>query len=245
MHCIMCSMNKTPQHTHKEEKHNNFLTYLIFFTAASSFISSLFFPAFLAQVQDIDGYWVLFLGWLGFLFFQFAWYAAPLMLLAVYTSTQSPRFAFLLAILAIVIASEAFLFDEIPLREAQQKILGYGLGFYLWYGSFYIAALGVLQKLLLWRALNNRRGQVIKEKQSCSPQSVGDFDLAQPRTGVAKKVILSSCNEQKKRPIVAVIPPPLPKKQVSVSALMPPPLPVRRENDVVIPPPLPRRLHVN
>jgi membrane-bound ClpP family serine protease len=232
----MYFMKKSPQHAYKEEKYSNSLTYLVFFIAASSFISALFFPAFLAQTQDIDGYWVLFLGWLGFLFFQFAWYAAPLMLLAVYTSAQSPRFAFLLAVLAIIIASEAFLFDEIPLREAQQKILGYGLGFYLWYGSFYIAALGVLQKLLLWHALNNRRGQVSKEKQSHSPQAMGDFDLAQPRIGVAKKVILSSCK-----------PPPLPKKeQVSVSALMPPPLPVRCESDYVIPPPpLPRRLHAN
>ncbi len=231
----MCFMKKPPQHAYKEEKYSNSLTYLIFFIATSSFIGSLFFPAFLAQTRDIDGYWVLFLGWIGFLFFQFAWYAAPLMLLAVYTSAHSPRFAFLLAVLAIIIASEAFLFDEIPLREAQQKILGYGLGFYLWYGSFYIAALGVLQKLLLWRALNNRRGQVTKKKQGCPPQVEGDFELAQPRIGVAKKIIFSSC-----------MPPPLPKKEhVSVSAIMPPPLPVRCESDDVTPPPLPRRLCVN
>ena len=232
-------MKKSSQHTYKKKKYSNSLTYLIFFIAASSFIGSLFSPAFLAETQDIDGYWVLFLGWMGFLFFQFAWYAAPLMLLAVYTSAHSPRFAFLLAVLAIIIASEAFLFDEIPLRGAQQKISGYGLGFYLWYGSFYIATLGVLQKLLLWRALNNRREQVPTEQQSCHSQVVGDVEYAQPRIGVTKKVILSSCEGQKRSAVATVMPPPLPKKEpISVSAIMPPPLPV-------IPPPLPKRFYVN
>jgi len=205
-------------------------TSLIFFMAASVFIASLFFPAFLAETQNIDGYWVLFLGWMGFLFFQFAWYAAPLMLLALYTSAQSPRFAFLLAVLAIVIASEAFLFDEIPLREAKQKILGYGLGFYLWYGSFYIAALGVLHKFILWKGLDKKGKQIIKEKQRCPPQMAGGFNVVQPKTGVAKKVILSACKGQKSDAEVAIVmPPPLPIK-AHVLAVVPPPLPIAGVN---------------
>lgn len=218
---------------HQNKKHhNNALTYVIFFIAAGCFLASLFFPVFLVQAQDIDGYWVLFLGWLGFLFFQFAWYAAPLMLVAIYTSAQSPRFALLLAIVAVVVASEAFLFTEIPLRESQQQIFGFGLGFYLWYVSFYIAALGVLQKIFLSRMINKtpvfdiidivEKQQVLEQQslQSNVEEIKPDVIPVQPKTGVTKKVIITSSE-----PASRIMPPPLPIKTYRRT---PPPLPRSR-----------------
>jgi len=203
-------MDKT-SHSHKKEQHASFLTSLIFFIAAGCFVASLFLPVFLLETKDTYGYWVLFLGWLGAIFFQFAWYATPLMLWAINESETSPRFALFLAILAIVVASQAFSFTEIPLRELklEQKILGYGLGFYLWYASFYVAALGVLQKLVLWRRLD----KVINNKQDeLNHQARVSRDFSPPippKTGVTKKIIVSQCQQQNKR--FAGTPPPIDK----------------------------------
>ena len=51
--------------------------------AVGLFTLSLFEPVFVTEEKTIKGYWVLAMGWLGFVIFQFAWYANLLSMLSI------------------------------------------------------------------------------------------------------------------------------------------------------------------
>ena len=104
-------------------------------SGAACFVISLFSNVFFTPDEDIRGYWVFITGWIGILFLQFAWYANPLNLMALLLVNHSPRIALLLSLLALVLASETFLFYEIPTGINQEKVYiqELGFGFFIWY----------------------------------------------------------------------------------------------------------------
>ena len=117
------------------------------FIALMCFSISLFLPVFFTSAEDIYGFWVLVTGWMGLAFFQVAWYANPLNLLVLLLVNEHPRIAFLLSLLALLVASCSFLFYEIPTGINYEKVFiqELGLGFYFWY----IAHILILSSTLL------------------------------------------------------------------------------------------------
>lgn len=111
------------------------LSSILLATGMFFFVLSLFLHVFFTTGEDIRGVWVLLTGWLGFVIFQFAWFANPLSLLAILVMKTRPVVALLLSILAVVFASEIFLFNEIPAVSGGEKIYikEFGLGAYFWY----------------------------------------------------------------------------------------------------------------
>lgn len=109
------------------------------------FTLSLFMPIFYTSGEDIVGYWVLITGWIGVIFIQFAWYANPLNLLAFLLARENPLIALILSLCALILASGAFLFYEIPLGINYEKVFikEFGLGFYIWYAAhaFFLLAM--------------------------------------------------------------------------------------------------------
>jgi len=110
------------------------------------FSTSLFLPIFFTSAEDIYGFWILATGWMGLVFFQLAWFANPLNLLALLFITDRPRIAFLLSLLGVALASCSFIFHEIPTGIDYEKVFirEFGLGFYLWYASHIFIAIGLM-----------------------------------------------------------------------------------------------------
>lgn len=101
------------------------------------FVISLFLTSLFTSSESIQGYWLLALGWLGFVFFHFAWFANPINLLALLLLRERPIFAFVLSLSAILFASQSFQLSELPIGMNQEVIFvkELGLGFYCWYLS--------------------------------------------------------------------------------------------------------------
>ena len=100
--------------------------------------------AFYTDQGVVMGYWVGATGWLGFAMFQFAWYANLLALLGVLLMSRYPNRAMLIVVVGILVAGQAFWFDEIPGHTANMHITGLGAGFWLWYASIVLITLGVI-----------------------------------------------------------------------------------------------------
>ena len=147
-------MNSTTPHT----RHLNFpsfgflqslsiLTRLILFTGTVFFIISLFFISLFTSSQDLQGIWLLLIGWIGLVFFQFAWFANPLNLLALLLIKKQPILALCLSIFALILASQSINFSEIPIGINQERIFikEMGPGFYFWYVShvLFLAAIAI------------------------------------------------------------------------------------------------------
>jgi len=126
------------------------LSLILLYSGIAFFIISLFFNAFFTNSDDIRGIWVLLTGWLGFIIFQFAWYANPLSLLAILLMKQRPVIALLLSVLAAIIASETFIFNEIPAASGDEKIYikEFGLGVYGWYASHWLVLYSMVFNLI-------------------------------------------------------------------------------------------------
>lgn len=118
--------------------------------ALACFFSSLFLTAFITTGNDIRGFWVLVLGWVGLLIFQFAWFANPVNLLALLLLNKHPFVALILSLIAVLIASQTFYFHEIPTELYDKKIYikELGLGFYVWYLSQILILIGVTFELI-------------------------------------------------------------------------------------------------
>ena len=152
-----------PKATPFKDLHNRTLirlSVITFIVAISVFVVSLFVPVFITQTQVIPGYWILAMGWLGFIAFQFAWYAFPFSILSLYVAKKSLQMGLFLSIIAILMASEAFLFTEVPMGS-KDRVIDYGLGFYLWYSYFYLVSFSILLRLVAWGSVevieeNNR-----------------------------------------------------------------------------------------
>jgi hypothetical protein len=101
-----------------------------------------------APVAERDlGYVVLATGFLGVFVGVFAWFANPLMLLAVLLSLSRRRVvAMVLAVAAVALGLQAYALDAVPFNEASMEPdnLNYvdrlGYGFYLWMASLVILA---------------------------------------------------------------------------------------------------------
>ena len=133
------------------------LTNIFLFLGLLSFVTSLFLPSFFTSDGDIIGGWVFIMGWMGIVVFQFAWYANPLSILAFLISESRPRISLLLSLLALVVASHAFVFNEIPtglttgIHQEKLFIKELGIGFYCWYLSQAFFLLGLLSKSFVSR----------------------------------------------------------------------------------------------
>ena len=113
------------------------LTILLLLIAAVLFLLSMADTVFVTSEQPIQGYWVLLTGWMGFVIFQFAWYANPLTLLALLLFRRKTLWALVASTLAVVCLSQAFMFEEIPVDTSGKslEILARGAGFYYWVGT--------------------------------------------------------------------------------------------------------------
>ncbi len=114
------------------------------------FFASLFLTVFFTTGEDIQGFWVLLIGWIGLVIFQFAWYANLLNLLALLLLKQRPYISLFLSGIALLIATQTFLFFEIPvgLQNSKIYIKELGLGFYLWYLSQAIFLVATITELI-------------------------------------------------------------------------------------------------
>lgn len=205
------------------------LSLAAYFLAAVLFLLSLFIPAFITQSQDIYGYWVLAMGWLGFITFQFAWYALPLAIISIRVSARKPQFSLLISVFAILVASEAFLFKKVPFANSEE-VIDVGLGFYLWYMSFILVAAGNLFRLVAW-------GSHVED----ADEDEKEPEIIKPRTkpiNVRKQRKVERMLVVEKKPEVVSKPPPLPETPKAVLGI-PPPLPLTIKKAKHTPPPLP------
>lgn len=114
------------------------------FLGGLCWVMSLTQVAFHTTHGQIMGYWVLATGWMGFALFQFAWYSNLLVLLAVLLMYRRPNVAMGLAVAGVLLAGQAFWFEDIPGQETSMHILRLGAGFWLWYSSIVLLVLGVI-----------------------------------------------------------------------------------------------------
>lgn len=129
------------------------LAILLLLAAAISFCVAIVDVVYTTEEQDVHGYWILLAGWLGFLFFQFAWFANPLTVLALLLMRKHPWYALLSSALALLCMSQAFLFYEIP-SDAKGNtiaILSRGIGFYCWVAMIACVFYAVIM-VLIYRA---------------------------------------------------------------------------------------------
>lgn len=264
-------INPTPP-TPTEDMHDHSLMSLSFATfllAVALYIASLFLPVFITQTNDIQGYWILAMGWLGFVTFQFAWYAAPFAVLAVYISRKSPQLGLVLSVIAIIMASEAFLFTEVPFGRSD-KVIDYASGFYVWYLCFYLISISILLRLIAWgkveeessfHTFTSSQSSIVSAEQSLQRDSLQpsvqpEVVKATRKIIAPKKEIRSTTPQNWKRQT----PPPLPmslaeKKNIYRSKktnkdgeensvpmteiITPPPLLKPKKKHFIKPPPLP------
>ena len=126
------------------------LAILLLLVAAILFCIAMVETVYTTEAQDIHGYWVLLTGWLGFLFFQFAWYANPLTVLAILLMRKDPWWALITSALALLCMSQAFLFYGIPsdTKGNTIEILSRGTGFYCWVGMIICVFYAVIMTLI-------------------------------------------------------------------------------------------------
>ena len=190
------------------------LSFVTLLLAIALFVSSLFFPVFITQTSDIHGYWVLAMGWLGFFSFQFAWYASPFTIIAIYVSKHSPQLGLLLSVIAILIASEAFLFSEVPFGQ-NDRVLDYGLGFYLWYLFFYLVSFSILLKLVAWGRIEEEAPEIDPYTMDSAESQIVEIQSNLPATIVTRVIIPKKEKAEKKKvDWERQTPPPLPKKSI-------------------------------
>lgn len=126
------------------------MTRLIVYVGFILFLLSLFLTSLFTSGEDVQGYWVLALGWVGLVIFQFSWFANPLNLLALLLVNKHPTQALLLSTIAFILASQTLEFSEIPSGTSLGKIYikELGLGFYVWYSAQGLFLLGMLVEVL-------------------------------------------------------------------------------------------------
>ena len=107
---------------------------LLLLISAVLFCVSMVETTYVTTEQSIRGYWIFVTGWMGFIIFQFAWYANPLSFMALLLLRKHPWWALLSSGLALLAMSQAFLFNEIPMDTSGNTIaiLSRGVGFYSW-----------------------------------------------------------------------------------------------------------------
>jgi hypothetical protein len=127
------------------------------------FFISLLEPVFITEDKAVKGYWIFAMGWMGFVIFQFAWYANLLSLLSILLMLKHSSTAFLLSLFSLLLAAESFLFDEIPLGSGKENIviIDNDIGLYLWIGAhcavLYATILMLIRKKMIDYALSDQQ----------------------------------------------------------------------------------------
>ncbi len=80
---------------------------------------------------------------MGFVVFQFAWYANLLLLIAVILMYTAPVRATVFAALGLLVATQAFWFDVLPETTQGITIIEKGPGFWFWYAGIFMMSVGV------------------------------------------------------------------------------------------------------
>ncbi len=126
------------------------LAILLLLVAAILFCIAMVDTVYTTEEHEIRGYWILLTGWLGFLFFQFAWYANPLTVLALLVMRRHPWWALITSVLALLCMSQAFLFYEIPsdAKGGTIAIVSRGMGFYAWIGMIACVFYAIVVRLI-------------------------------------------------------------------------------------------------
>lgn len=120
------------------------LTATALFLGGLLWVGSLWLPAFQTAQGDVLGYWLFITGWMGFAVFQLGWYANPVMLLAVLLMNNLPKRAALMALVAIIMATQSFWLHALPSDTVKMEITGLSMGFWLWYLSILCLGIGVM-----------------------------------------------------------------------------------------------------
>lgn len=170
------------------------LAILLLLVAAVLFCIAMVETVYTTEEQGIYGYWVLLTGWLGFLFFQFAWYANPLTALSLLLMRRSPWWALFTSTLALLCMSQAFLFYEIPTDAKGNTIaiLSRGTGFYCWIGMVTCVFYAVIMRLI-YRALKRGNGTAEPTAKSilaaryAAQNSINTTPLSYPSGAVSTK----------------------------------------------------------
>ena len=131
------------------------LTILLLLIAAVFFVLSMADTAFVTTQQPIKGYWVLLTGWMGFVIFQFAWFANPLILLSLMLFRRKTKWALVASALALICLSQAFMFADIPVDTSgvSIEVVARGNGFYYWVGMVACVFYANIM-MLVYRALS-------------------------------------------------------------------------------------------
>jgi len=126
------------------------LTILLLLIAAILFCIAMVDIVYTTEEKGIHGYWILLTGWLGFLFFQFAWYANPLTVLSLLLMKRHPWWALIVSAMALLCMSQAFLFYEIPsdAKGNTISIISRGVGFYCWIAMIACVFYAIVMRLI-------------------------------------------------------------------------------------------------
>mgnify|MGYP000153257397 CR=1 FL=1 len=171
------------------------LVILLLLAAAVLFCIAMVETVYVTDEQlSVYGYWILLTGWLGFVFFQFAWYANPLIILTLLLMKNRPWWALLAGALALLCMSQGFLFYEIP-SDAQGNtiaIVSRGVGFYCWVGMVTCVFYAVIMRLV-YRKFKNDSDKVEPKVTSTLParyaaqNSINTVPLSYPSGAISTK----------------------------------------------------------
>jgi hypothetical protein len=104
--------------------------------SAGLWLISLFSPvATLDKGRPGRGYWLLLVGWLGPLVFQFGWFANPLLWTAwwlLFMAGEPGSSGGMVGVGLVLTGLNAAIWDEIPTGNGSQKVTALHFGFYLW-----------------------------------------------------------------------------------------------------------------
>lgn len=197
------------------------LAILFLLAAGVLFCIALVETAFVTTEQAVKGYWIMLVGWMGFMIFQFAWFANPLALLSLLLIRKHPWWALLTSVLSLACLSQAFLFSEIPTDTSGQNIaiVSRGIGFYCWVGSIACVFYGAIM-MLIYRAF--KRDAMRADLSAQEIETTAASPLVKPAPVVAK-------NDNKQSNANAPLAPP------PDELLNPPSVPVFHKNALSIP----------
>ncbi len=151
-------------------------------------VNALWWPVFETEQRDIAGYWIFLTGWMGFVVFQFAWYANLLLLVAVILMYNSPVRATLLAALGLLVAMQAFWFDALPETTRSVEIIDRGPGFWLWYAGIFLMSVGVFFCSDTDEAAEVTEAVTPPRPQPISPQETEGSHNITPETNITNTV---------------------------------------------------------
>jgi len=170
------------------------LMILLLLIAATLFCIAMVDTVYTTEAQDILGYWILLTGWLGFLFFQFAWYANPLTVLSLLLIKRHPWWALTVSALALLCMSQAFFFNEIPsdIKGNTIAIISRGVGFYCWVGMTACVFYAIIMRLIYCAFQRDANATAPQAKSNLAPRyaaqnSINTVPLSFPAGAISTK----------------------------------------------------------